>query len=1369
MPLAPIPTLPAPPATTIAEPPTTTATLPQRTIHPTSYQFQQQSIVLAEPSSPTSLEAYTTLPPADIPNGIVDANTQQKFTKIWDKEKNYTGEPYDLLDDKLRIFMSICYNIQVKPDQFHALFPRILTGRAQTYYIDHINWTSTFRKAYDSIKQHFDTEVNHVHYYTEWTTISFNKLRADNATKSLHEVLQLLLDKLQLCQRALGNAYAGNVPLRTTLINACRGVPELEYALFKPAEGIEPLFADLRSSVETHLARGIAPRYLQGGPQYHQDLEEPSDHMDPNDHYYLDRRYNNNRGRFGQKGYRRYRGNAQRGSYNAPRGSFNSQRFNRPQGRYGHNHPWNKKCFVCNKEGCWSTKHTAEERQRSRDQYVAHCHFIGITPPQDLTAYVLDFEGHEMDAHDDANDPWDEDDNEDNDNNPEQWHTSQMLCQQAFNHLITGEDVYSTSQNNATPASQFMIEERYSRLRFQGIIIDTGAAKVSTAGYDQCIALQREDPAITLDKTTAGQASIKFGNGEAILSLGSIALKTPLGRITFHILKTPTPFLLSLADMDRLGIYFNNLTDTIVGRTTLPVIRKWGHPWFLLPKTNEAAIAFLTESEIRTLHRRFGHPAVPRLHNLLRQAGHNDVTIDILENISRFCHHCQMHSQAPRRFKFTLKDDQEFNYEIVADVLYLGTPQRPVLHVVDTATAFQAARFLLSMSAKDTWEALRALWIDTYLGPPDTIKHDAGTNFASLEFRNEAKLMGITCKQVPVEAHWSVGKVERYHAPLRRAFEILHAEIGTFTSPESILQMAIKAINDTAGPNGIVPTLLVFGAYPRMALDSPPSATTLKRAAAAQKAMKMLRQLSAERQVQGALHTKNGPSSTGVILSLPLQSEVRVWREKLGWQGPFKISAIDGSNVTIDTINGPQTFRSTLVQPYFRDETTIPAPAAAAADDSDIPVSDPASDSVPVSAPAPAPVPAPNPPAPRKRGRPPGSKNKPKTTFLVKKEEDAYQLAIKLRDEGIITTPGTPFEESDSTEIDDLLVRGVFSFERYNEAKHGNHHIFRSRMVREVKGKETKPYEKSRLVVQGHNDQEKTTLLTQSPTIQRVSQRLISAISPDLLSHGMTLSLRDITQAYPQAQTELFRTILTHLPAELEGRYPEGTIIRVIKPLYGIAEAGVHWFRTYHGHHVDNLDMSTSTYDLCFLITNKGPDNFGIVGMQTDDTLMLGTQRFSALEEAELVKAQFRAKPKTTMTPGTSIDFNGAKITLQDTTFHNALLLQQKGQAAKIEPIDIKAYDRAQQYVEQRARGAYVASICQPEASFDISIAAQVQTPTEEDCTTLNKRLQWQKDHQQRGLTYIPIDLANAKLIVFTDGSFANNKDLSSQLGFVIA
>jgi len=36
------------------------------------------------------------------------------------------------------------------------------------------------------------------------------------------------------------------------------------------------------------------------------------------------------------------------------------------------------------------------------------------------------------------------------------------------------------------------------------------------------------------------------------------------------------------------------------------------------------------------------------------------------------------------------------------------------------------------------------------------------------------------------------------------------------------LQMALKAINDTAGPEGLVPTLLVFRAYPQMVeLDTP--------------------------------------------------------------------------------------------------------------------------------------------------------------------------------------------------------------------------------------------------------------------------------------------------------------------------------------------------------------------------------------------------------------------------------------------------------------------------------------------------------------------------------------------------------------------
>lgn len=37
-----------------------------------------------------------------------------------------------------------------------------------------------------------------------------------------------------------------------------------------------------------------------------------------------------------------------------------------------------------------------------------------------------------------------------------------------------------------------------------------------------------------------------------------------------------------------------------------------------------------------------------------------------------------------------------------------------------------------------------------------------------------------------------------------------------------------------------------------------------------------------------------------------------------------------------------------------------------------------------------------------------------------------------------------------------------------------------------------------------------------------------------------------------------------------------------------------------------------------------------------------------------------------------------------------------------------------------------------------------------------------------RGIRYIPIELCKAKLFVFVDGSFANNKDFSSQIGYEI-
>jgi hypothetical protein len=386
-------------------------------------------------------------------------------------------------------------------------------------------------------------------------------------------------------------------------------------------------------------------------------------------------------------------------------------------------------------------------------------------------------------------------------------------------------------------------------------------------------------------------------------------------------------------------------------------------------------------------------------------------------------------------------------------------------------------------------------------------------------------------------------------------------------------------------------------------------------------------------------------------------------------------------------------------------------------------------------------------------------------TFMSRKEQADMELSTKLRAEGIMTTPGKPFEKSQQQEIDGLIAKGVFEFVRYDPDKHSAVRIFNSGLVNEVKGKATDtPFEKSKLVIQAYNDEGKELILTQSPTIQRASQRLIIALAPSLVRLKIKLYLRDITQAYVQSTTMLNRLIFAYPPKEMQDQYPPDTIMIVRTPLYGIPEAGTHWWATYHRHHKEKLSMVTSSYDPCLLITTE-KGTFGVVGMQTDDTLFLGSEKFATLEDEELQKAHLSAKPRDELSRTTNLIFNGCVLT-QDSD--DTMILHQKDQGKKIQLVNSKEDNRQQQYLEQRARGAYIASICQPEASYDLSVAAQHQNPKEDDIRTLNKRLEWQVKNIDRGIKYIALDLTRTKLFVFVDGSFANNKDLSSQIGYLI-
>ncbi len=83
-----------------------------------------------------------------------------------------------------------------------------------------------------------------------------------------------------------------------------------------------------------------------------------------------------------------------------------------------------------------------------------------------------------------------------------------------------------------------------------------------------------------------------------------------------------------------------------------------------------------------------------------------------------------------------------------------------------------------------------AIQSTSYTSLPTSILLDltAVTNSTGL-----ARSLAIEVKEVPVEAHCSVGKVERYHSPLRRAYGIIKDEMkDEQIEKEMVLQMAVK-------------------------------------------------------------------------------------------------------------------------------------------------------------------------------------------------------------------------------------------------------------------------------------------------------------------------------------------------------------------------------------------------------------------------------------------------------------------------------------------------------------------------------------------------------------------------------------------------
>ena len=103
--------------------------------------------------------------------------------------------------------------------------------------------------------------------------------------------------------------------------------------------------------------------------------------------------------------------------------------------------------------------------------------------------------------------------------------------------------------------------------------------------------------------------------------------------------------------------------------------------------------------------------------------------------------------------------------------------------------------------------------------------------------------------------------------------------------------------------------------------------------------------------------------------------------------------------------------------------------------------------------------------------------------------------------------------------------------------------------------------------------------------------------------------------------------------------------------------------------------MTTFIFNPCFLITTTGI-LFKIIGIQTDNIIILRDDQFLALKEDKLVKANLIAKPKEKLNLIIPLLFNRCILSL----IKDFIALCQKGQGKKINVININSLK--QRYIE---------------------------------------------------------------------------------------
>ena len=365
---------------------------------------------------------------------------------------------------------------------------------------------------------------------------------------------------------------------------------------------------------------------------------------------------------------------------------------------------------------------------------------------------------------------------------------------------------------------------------------------------------------------------------------------------------------------------------------------------------------------------------------------------------------------------------------------------------------------------------------------------------------------------------------------------------------EVILSLAVHAVNSFAGPDGLTPSLLLFGHHPRIPV---PNLLSLplpqkERFAAMEVARKEMATITAQRRVAQALKSKGPAEPTHPYEFGDL---VRVYRESTKrFEGPFSVHSFDNRKtvyVDVGTQHKPRIIPFTIasVKPYHPEleelgndnssdqsrirnseiternsnESVLPETDLEALEKLTDQYNKMNSQDVPS-----AEIMNSLNPRQYQPNQIPTSIlygiEKAAKVFLASEEpyQKEYDNAVVLATITVKNPFDKRFEKAKEKEILQLLEKGTYKFVREKEVPK-NATVLQSRFVLTIKNVgEKEELLKARLVIMGHIDPDKARVVKEAPTLLKSSIRLIIAFSA---AHSFKLWTRDVPQAFDKEKT----------------------------------------------------------------------------------------------------------------------------------------------------------------------------------------------------------------------------------------------------------